>query len=555
MSLQNNITYIRKSGLVIRFVFFLFFLHFPNVNALQIQEGASRNGLKIVRLNIEVINVIDSTEYLYKYRLARLANTLHIKTKESIIMRELLFLPDSIMTDIRLKESANNLRRLGIFQWVNISVDTLENSNAIAQIKVKDLYSSELNTSLRVDGGKLKLGVGFNETNLAGRGYKVRVSAVQQDTRDFVQFNFTNPRFLGSRFINNFRYLHFSDAESYSIGFNKIYYSQETKWDSGINIFDFSGNDLIYESSTSFRKFNRSLKQYQSYFGYYFGGNTRFRTGIQYIHRDNFWTDPVPTNGRIEWKSRRLSVNFGGVKRNIFTGKNIDRSDFEEDIHTGFLFKAGFGLDFPSFGSNYRRESISTHIFFGKRFSSEEYAFLEAAHGRTQQKGRTVERVTNVRLSFFSTRLRNQTIAGSLKYSQINFRHPFSQLFMGESTGLRGYLNREFIGDRRILINLENRVFSNISLVSVRFGGVLFFDSGKIWKTGEGYDSGEWRTSMGFGLRLGIPKISQGIVRIDLAFNFDRDKFSTISFSNGSFFRVLFPMQIGFQNFDFAISN
>lgn len=555
MSLQIYFTYLKKWGLASWVILLFFCLPIPHVNAIQLQESVDRNGLKLSRLNIAVVNVIDSTEYLYKFRLARLSNSLHFKTKEFIIMRELLFLPDSILTERRLKESANNLRRLGIFQWVKITIDTLDNLYGNAHITVKDLFSSEINTSVRIDGGKVKLGVGFNETNLVGRGYRVRVSAVQQDTRNFVQFIFINPRFMGSRFVNNFKYLHFSDAESYSIGFNKIYFSQETKWDSGINIFNFSGNDLIYESSSRFQKFNRSLEQYQSYAGYYFGENTRFRTGLQYIHNDNFWTDPVPSNGRIEWKTRRLSVNFGGVKRNIFTGKNIDRSDYEEDIHTGFLFKAGLGLDIPSFGSNFRRESFSTHVFFGKRFSPAEYAFFEFAHGRTQQKGRTVERVTNGRFTFFSTRLRNQTIAGSIKYTQINFLQPFSQIFLGENSGLRGYLNREFIGNRRILFNLENRIFSNTRLMSVKIGGVLFIDSGKIWNTGKGYDSGEWRTSVGFGLRLGIPKISQGIVRFDFAFNLDRKEFSTFSFSNGSYFRVLFPMRIGLQNFVHAISN
>ena len=555
MSLNSIISYFRKSWLVIRFVLFMFCIHAHPVSALQVQDGKGNNVLRAAGINIEVIDVIDSTEFLFKYRFARLANYLHIKTKESIIMRELLFFPDSVLTVRRLKESANNLRRLGIFQWVTITVDTLENSYGIAQVKVKDLFSSEIKTSVRIEGGNLKLGVGFNESNLAGRGYKVRVSAVKQDTRDFIKLVFTNPRFLGSRFINDLRYVRFSDAESYSIGFNKIYYSQETKWDAGINLFDFSGNDLIYESSSGFKKFNRSLKQYQTYFGYYFGENMRFRTGLQYFHKDNFWTDPVPANGKVEWRSRRLSVNFGGIKRNISTGRNIDRSEFEEDIHTGLLFKTGFGLDFPSLGSDYRRESFSTHLFFGRRFSSDEYAFLEAGHGRTQQKGKTIERVTNGRLTFFSTRLRNQTLAGSVSYSRINFRQPFTQLFLGENTGLRGYLNREFIGDRRILINLENRVFSNYRLMSARFGGVLFFDSGKIWNTGEGFDSGKWRTSMGIGLRLGIPKFSQGIIRIDVAYNFDRRKFSTFSFSNGSYFRVLFPMQIGIQNFDFTISN
>ena len=52
-----------------------------------------------------------------------------------------------------------------------------------------------------------------------------------------------------------------------------------------------------------------------------------------------------------------------------------------------------------------------------------------------------------------------------------------------------------------------------------------------------------------------LEKESEGIIRIDVAYNFDQSKFSTVSFSNCSYFRVLFPMQIGIQNFDFTISN
>ncbi|MCH8287436.1 hypothetical protein IIB79_13095 [candidate division KSB1 bacterium] len=168
--MNSIISYFRKSWLVIRFVLFMFCIHAHPVSALQVQDGKGNNVLRAAGINIEVIDVIDSTEFLFKYRFARLANYLHIKTKESIIMRELLFFPDSVLTVRRLKESANNLRRLGIFQWVTITVDTLENSYGIAQVKVKDLFSSEIKTSVRIEGGNLKLGLGFNESNLAGRG-------------------------------------------------------------------------------------------------------------------------------------------------------------------------------------------------------------------------------------------------------------------------------------------------------------------------------------------------------------------------------------------------
>ena len=176
--------------------------------------------LKVSNINIKVLDVFDSTESFYKYRFAKLANALHITTKHSIIKRELLFLSDSLLSRRRLTESANNLRDLGIFQWVNFDVDTVGENYGNLTVQVKDFFSSGVRTSLKVEDGKLLYGVGFSEINLAGRGYVVRFDVVKQQLRDFIKLVYINSRFLGSRFINGFTYIKFSDAETHANGFN-----------------------------------------------------------------------------------------------------------------------------------------------------------------------------------------------------------------------------------------------------------------------------------------------------------------------------------------------
>lgn len=524
--------------------------------AIQSTVSNSENEfLKVSNINIKVLDVFDSTETFYKYRFAKLANTLHITTKHSIIKRELLFLSDSLLSRRRLTESANNLRDLGIFQWVNFDVDTVGENYGNLTVRVKDFFSSGVRTSLKVEGGKLLYGVGFSEINLAGRGYVVRFDVVKQQLRDFIKLVYINPRFLGSRFINGFTYIKFSDAETYAIGLNKLFFSHETEWDAGINFSKYSGKRYVYRSRQDYSKFEQDLQWFQSSYGYYFGEKTRYRIGFRYLYKDDLWADPTVPGKTNEYRSRRLSVSFGGIRRSISIGRNIDRSVFEEDIHTGLLINGGFGLDLPGLGSRERREVYTGHIQYGVRLSPKDYAFIETSHGRIQQNGQTLERTTNARLSFVSSRIKNQTLTGKVSFSHLDFQQPFAKLFLDETAGLRGYSFRELVGTRRLLINLENRIFSNFRFLTFRIGGALFFDTGKIWRSGEAFGSANWHSSVGFGLRLGVPKITKGILRVDIAYNLDREEFPSISLSNGSYFRVLFPMRMGLQNFIYSITN
>ena len=95
------------------------------------------------------------------------------------------------------------------------------------------------------------------------------------------------------------------------------------------------------------------------------------------------------------------------------------------------------------------------------------------------------------------------------------------ELLLGARSGLRGYDDRTFSGDHRLLFNIEDRfhikedIFKLISL-----GGVFFFDMGGVSRTGFGdIITDELYADVGFGLRFGMTRSSGGnVVRLDLAF-------------------------------------
>jgi hemolysin activation/secretion protein len=95
---------------------------------------------------------------------------------------------------------------------------------------------------------------------------------------------------------------------------------------------------------------------------------------------------------------------------------------------------------------------------------------------------------------------------------------PF-QLTLGGRRGLRGFNREDFPGARRIVINLEDRIYLGWPAPSFADLGItLFADVGRMF-AGDvpfGFDSG-WRGSVGGGLRIGFPAGSRANARIDLA--------------------------------------
>lgn len=124
---------------------------------------------------------------------------------------------------------------------------------------------------------------------------------------------------------------------------------------------------------------------------------------------------------------------------------------------------------------------------------------------------------------------------------------PF-QLTLGGRQGLRGLNEEDLPGARRVLVTVEDRYFLSWPAPSVFDLGLTgFAEAGRTW-AGDvpyGVDSG-WKGTVGFGLRVGFPAGTRGLVRLDLAFPLGVDD------TRGPIFRVtlyeLLGLMSGFED-------
>jgi hemolysin activation/secretion protein len=92
-------------------------------------------------------------------------------------------------------------------------------------------------------------------------------------------------------------------------------------------------------------------------------------------------------------------------------------------------------------------------------------------------------------------------------------------LFLDENNGLRGYPRNYTLGNRRIIVNIENRFFSGLEILSIDLGAVQFIDFGQSWYADESIKARDILWSVGVGLRFSAEKISNArMMRLDFAY-------------------------------------
>jgi len=496
-------------------------------------------------LSITVLDVFDSTEALSRYSFARLANFIHINTSDYIILRELLFLKDSLVTETRIGESANNLRELGIFQHVSIEPNPAYDSASHMDVHVKDQFTLELRTSLRREGGDYKGLIGFEEKNFLGRGYRFMATYSNRESRSASEVQFTNPRLFNSRFRQKLLYRDYDEGTYHLAGIAKKFFSMETSWDAGGEYSRFDGVQNIYRKDDIVASGDHRNTMFESYYGKYFGSDVRFRMGALFRYRDETWSNPFGSGASSAWNSRTAAVLFGAIIRDLDVKQGVDFYDIDEDVHTGMLFNAGFGLDDKAWGANKRRKFYFFRGVFARALSPHENVFTEF-HQERYTCPDAAERITNVVLSAFSKRFRYHTPVLRASFRAFDSPRPFELLYLGEEEGTRGYTTRSFRGNRRILLNIEDRFFGSREYFLFRFGGVVFFDLGTAWDSETvSLQDTNWHSSAGFGLRISSAKIPKMILRLDFAFNMENRKFSSVSFSKGHYFSVVYPIRFG----------
>src|SRR5258705_10027898 len=149
----------------------------------------------VSRIEIDRSDVFDTTESHAWY--ARIANRLHVNTRENVIQREALIAVGRPFDSAEAAESLRNLRKLGVFSTV--ALDTVRDTGFVVRIHTKDAWTTTPFVSFKSAGGNSIWGYGINEQNLLGRLIDVVVSYRHEQDRTTKKLAVSAPRVLANR--------------------------------------------------------------------------------------------------------------------------------------------------------------------------------------------------------------------------------------------------------------------------------------------------------------------------------------------------------------------
>lgn len=462
------------------------------------------------------------------------ANKLHIVTKEKIIRQQLLFKPGALYDPELLEESERNLRRLGYIGDVTIKPLNEDSTFVDISVVTQDQWSTLLSTIFRSEGKRTILGASIEEFNLLGFGKHVFTEFRHEPEGNIISLSYTDPLLMGSRWTTRVAFERGPFIDLVSARLVRPFYSLDTRWAGGVSFLVRNEKQRLFEQGEEISRVLLETNDARWFIARALGSRfdkTRLQLTYRFSERnfsalDSATTTPVPDDEKIH--SLTLTLSFENLS--FVEEKRIDKFLRTEDLTLGRITRISLGRTGIPFPSGVRRWELNLLHREAHKIFNRQYLFATLGFVTQFEDNRLNDTVTSLRLRYYNKLLPSQTLAFNFVLNYGNRLEESRQFLVGGDSGLRGYLARQFSGVKSVLLNFEDRIFSNLNLLSIAFGGVLFLDAGNAWKEEETLNLLDLNYSVGFGLRLGYTKSPRSRVgRIDFAWPLNKGAGFSIS--------------------------
>ncbi|MGH7899795.1 MAG: BamA/TamA family outer membrane protein, partial [Candidatus Binatia bacterium] len=458
----------------------------------------------------------------------RAANFLHIDTKQEVIRREMLVREGDPADPHLLAESERNIRALAYVREVKVSTVPAGPGEVDVIVATRDTWTLQPRASFASGGGTRKSSFGLVESNLLGYGKKIRVLHRSGIDRSASLFEYIDPRILGSRWRAGGQYQDTSDGRIAEGFFDYPFYSFETPWSGGAEyvsrrekarIFDHFGNEIAEfrrEQEAFFARVGRRLPISDE--------QVVHRLGVFYRRTEDTFPDSTADSLLLPFDRRQSAPGLFYHREEIrfVKEKHFRVLDRVEDFNLGNTFDAEISYSAKALDALVDEPIATVVDRHGFDFGPGRKAFVHGLvtarhhHGDFRNAVLEVEGISYNRVNW----LIEHTLVSHLKFDLGRNLDRDVQLILGNDNGLRGFDTRQFVGEKRFIFNLEDRMFFIDDLFHLlSLGAVVFFDTGYVWKRNQGVDFRRLATSVGIGLRVdALRAAGEAIFRLDLAF-------------------------------------
>lgn len=492
--------------------------------------GCQRIGaIKLVRVDVFDTRIPEEDNALF-----RLANWLHIQTRESTVHQQLLFKTGDAYDPRLLQESERVLRSTGYIGNANIRTVACPDGEAEIEVTTQDVWTLKPSISFGRSGGKNSSSIGIEESNLLGLGTQLGLdvkSGVDRNTRTLF---YRDPLLGGQRLDLSGTYANNSDGKARSLALDRPFYALDSRWAAGASWRNETRVDSAYEQGEMVGQY-QTTEHYAKVYGglsegLHGGWVRRWTLGITH---DEHRATPLATNTLPSVSSpitRKLVypwVGFEWLQDEYQTVRNQDQIGKTEDLQLGWHGTALLGAAAPAFGADRSAAVFSLKLYKGwQPLPDTTLLFDASATGRIERDG-FAGTLLKASARHYLRQSDKRSLYLALSTERVSNPDADQQVLLGGDTGLRGYPLRYQSGHGRWLFTAEQRYFTDWypwRLFNV--GGAVFYDMGRAWDQNPNTQipQGLLR-DFGFGLRLGNSRSAIGsVVHIDVAFPLDGDR-------------------------------
>ena len=522
------------------------------------QEPGSQNACQygpITYVFIDNHSIFDTHDEQASRRFSwffRTANALHVRTRRSVIARELLFGPGDCYDPWLVEESERVLRSNDFLAQVEIYGVPQPDGSYHVVVDTRDEWSTQGDLRVSLQDGLQFEGIRVREANFLGRGTAIGGYYIDRDvTRDWGTSFFT-PQLIGTRwdlsadlggtragtvFTQSLSYPFVGEVSRWS---SRQQFSREDRFFDYIAI-DNPEDQVHVLMPVRDKHFDLALVRR---FGQR-GNLTLVGGGLTYNqltypgqpriaeNGDDIET-ATPADSSLVAPALRDTEDLSAIRFALFLGqrrvwwvkrRGLDSMRGQQDVRLGVEAGLAIARSFPSLEQDndmtttaalYSAFELGPLIVGGRgRFDARRnFAALtsESPWEDIYADGEVLAYFRPPKASKHTVLLRAAGTGGW------NLVTPF-QLTLGGDRGLRGYRPNRFPGGRRAVFTGEHRLYWGWPRPgSLDIGHTLFLDVGRMWPGDAPYgiDSG-WQASIGAGLRAAFPAGSRTTYRIDVA--------------------------------------
>jgi outer membrane protein assembly factor BamA len=495
-------------------------------------DAAPVEGERIGTITVRVRDIFDTSKPGENKALYRLANRLHVDTREDALRAQLLFAEGDAYSPRVTEETERALRRLRFIREPRVRVVGRHDGVVDLEVSATDVWTLSPGVSFGRKGGVNTTSFEFDDYNVFGSGKRISIGSHSGVDRSSRSFLWSDPNVFGTRWTTNASYSDNDDGNGTAFEIERPFFSFDTRWTAGASFATDDGVQHRYALGRRVDEFRRESRGADLHFGSSRGWDDgwvrRFTTGLRFDEAKFSDARGYLPSAALP-RDRSFVYPYAGVEfiqDDFATDMNYDQIERTEDFEFGRRFSVELGLADSALGGDSSATLMRATASRGWRLRPKHTLFFGAGLSGRHAGGRARNAIYSAAARYFWRTSANTLFNASLSG---DFGHALdldNAISLGGDNGLRGYPLRYQSGSSRALLTLEQRFYTNwYPFRLFHVGGAVFADVGRSFGAGalDVPNLGTLR-DVGFGMRFSNSRSAlANVLHVDIAFPLDGD--------------------------------